>query len=175
MSALPQAAGPAPLVLTALLDDLTAQRFDALRRLHFPPERNHLDAHLTLFHRLPGDHEAEIVRTLVAAADTATMPARVTGVRLLGRGVAFVLRCEELSGLRSRLAREWAPWLSAQDRGKTDLHVTVQNKVDPAAARALHAQLDTGVVAHEAQVVGLGLWRYLGGPWQPVRRLPFTG
>ena len=90
------------------------------------------------------------MRTLVAAADTATMRARVTGVRLLGRGVAFVLRCEELSGLRSRLAREWAPWLSAQDRGKTDLHVTVQNKVE-------------------------GLWRYLGGPWQPVRRLPFTG
>ena len=31
-----------------------------------------------------------------------------------------------------RSARAWAPWLTRQDAGKRDLHVTVQNKVDPA-------------------------------------------
>ena len=44
-----------PLVLTAALDDETFDWLDGLRRRHFPPERNHLAAHLTLFHALPVD------------------------------------------------------------------------------------------------------------------------
>ena len=62
-------AGP-PLIVTALLDEAAQQRFDRLRRSHFPPERNHLDAHLTLFHRLP-DAPA-VVSTLAVAADRPT-------------------------------------------------------------------------------------------------------
>ena len=34
--------------------------FDRLRELHFPPERNYLSAHLTLFHKLPGKRATEI-------------------------------------------------------------------------------------------------------------------
>ena len=45
----------APLIVTALLDEQAQEWFDRLRRNHFPPARNHLDAHLTLFHRLPDD------------------------------------------------------------------------------------------------------------------------
>ena len=37
-----------PLILSAVLDPLVQGRLDALRRAHFPPERNHLDAHVTL-------------------------------------------------------------------------------------------------------------------------------
>ena len=43
-----------PLILTLALDGATFAPLDALRRPHFPPERNLVPAHLTLFHALPG-------------------------------------------------------------------------------------------------------------------------
>ena len=123
--------GP-PLIVTALLDERARQRFDCLRREHFPPERNHLDAHLTLFHRLP-DTPA-IVSALAIAADRPTITARVRRVRGWRGGVAYDLAAPELTALRRQLAQGWSDRLSAQDRAKADLHVTVQNKADPAAA-----------------------------------------
>src|SRR5215212_1599791 len=140
-----------PLILSAVLDAPVQQRLDALRRAHFPAERNHLDAHVTLFHHLPGTEEG-------------------AGVRLLGRGVAVWLSSPTLAALRAALARRWTPWLTPQDRGKRDLHVTVQNKVTPEAARALHAELAGVVVPERTRAVALALWRYAGGPWEPVAR-----
>jgi hypothetical protein len=49
----------------------------------------------------------------------------------------------------------------------------VQNKVDPAVARALHARLSAAFEPGTVGARGLGLWRYLGGPWEPVARYPF--
>ena len=164
-----------PLILTALLDDATQARFDDLRERHFPAGRNHLAAHLTLFHALPGDAAAELATDLTAATDRAPMTALVTGLRLLGRGVAFTLDCPELTALRRGVAERWRPRLTRQDAGKADLHVTVQNKVTPAAARALHDDLAAGFTPWDAGVPGLALWRYDGGPWEPGPRFPFSG
>ena len=161
-----------PLIVTALLDERARKRFDRLRREHFPPERNHLDAHLTLFHRLP-DTPA-IVSALEIAADRPTITARVRRVRGWRGGVAYDLAAPELTALRRQLAQGWSDLLSAQDRAKSDLHVTVQNKADPAAAERLRAELAAGFAPYDVEIVGLGLWRYLGGPWEPVRTFAFV-
>ena len=47
---------PAPLILTLELDERSFAFFGAQRRRYFPPERNFIPAHLTLFHALPGEH-----------------------------------------------------------------------------------------------------------------------
>ena len=125
--------------------------------------------------RNPGDAAAELATDLTAATDRAPMTARVTGLRLLGRGVAFTLDCPELTALRRGVAERWRPRLTRQDAGKADLHVTVQNKVTPAAARALHDDLAAGFTPWDAGVPGLALWRYDGGPWEPGPRFPFSG
>ena len=167
---------PSPLILTAVLDAPVQQRLDALRRAHFPPERNHLDAHVTLFHHLPGAEEAAIAEVLAEATRSEPAPSvETTGVRSLGRGVAVVLTSPRLADLRAGLARAWAPWLTAQDRAKRDLHATVQNKVTPEVARALHAELAAGFAPERTRAVALALWRYRGGPWEPVARFPFAG
>jgi 2'-5' RNA ligase len=165
-----------PLILSAVLDAPVQRRLDALRRAHFPPERNHLDAHVTLFHHLPGTQEDAVVEAVTAATREHAAPqVEVTGVRSLGRGVAVALASPELAAIRAGLARTWAPWLTAQDRTKRDLHVTVQNKVAPEAARALHAELAGSVVPERTRAVALALWRYAGGPWEPVARFAFAG
>lgn len=165
---------PEPLILTALLDRAAQAHFDRLRREHFPAERNHIGAHVTLFHALPGAQLAAVDRVLWECAPSAPLPVRVDEVRLLGRGVAYRLRSDRLTALRAELAHRFDPWLTPQDRAKRDLHVTVQNKVTPERARALHAELSAGFAPWPVIAVGLGLWRYLGGPWEELTRYGFT-
>ncbi|MET0191643.1 MAG: 2'-5' RNA ligase family protein, partial [Pseudonocardia sediminis] len=72
-----------PLILTALLEESAQEHFDDLRRRHFPSDRNHLAAHLTLFHHLPGDQESAVDAAVAEAADRPPLTARVSAVRLL--------------------------------------------------------------------------------------------
>ncbi|BBG05370.1 MULTISPECIES: 2'-5' RNA ligase family protein [Pseudonocardia] len=163
-----------PLILTALLDEATDRHLDGLRTRHFPPERLQVGAHLTLFHALPAEFSSGVVADVAAAADRAPLPARVAGIRSLGRGVAYTLDSPALLALRRDLAGRWSDHLTRQDAGKSELHVTVQNKVPPERARALHEQLTAGFTPWDATVTGLALWRYDGGPWEPGPRYPFS-
>lgn len=162
-----------PLVVTLLLEPAAQERFDRLRAAHFPAERNHVGAHVTLFHALPGGQADAVAADLADAAHRPPFDVAVRGLRLLGRGVAYTLEAPELTALRAGLAAVWEPWLTPQDRQRHAPHVTVQNKVEPAVARALHDRLLAGFVPHRVRARGLGLWRYLGGPWEPVAELPF--
>lgn len=164
-----------PLILTATLEAAAQAHFDRLRERHFPFERNHLAAHLTLFHALPAEHFGVLVAAVEAAAARPSLRLRVSGVRLLGRGVAYTVTSPELIGLRSNLARAWEPWLTPQDRSRGDLHVTVQNKVSPVAARALRDDLLVAFEPSTVEGTGLALWRYHGGPWEAVASFPFAG
>ena len=165
----PDAGAAVPLILTLQMDERSQKRFDGLRELHFPPERNYLRAHLTLFHKLPGEREAEISADLrEICRDQEPLTLTATGLLSLGRGVAFELSSPELVVLRRELAGRWEPWLGAQDRQGFKPHVTVQNKVSLERARTLHERLLATFSPFEVRAVGLSLWRYLGGPWGPV-------
>lgn len=166
----------APLILTLTLDAHSQAAFDALRQAHFPAERLLVGAHVTLFHALPGDLTAVVVAELGREAErTAIMPVRVGGVRLLGRGVAFALESTPLTRLRGRLRGRWAEWLTPQDRQPWRPHVTIQNKVDPASAKALHAALLADFIPYDVTGIGLDLWLYRHGPWEPAGGFRFTG
>lgn len=166
----------APLILSLGLDAASFARLNALRQAHFPPERNVLDAHLTLFHALPGAMAAEIAANLATlAAGTPPPPLRFTGLRSLGRGVAFTVESEPLTRLRGLLAGAFHGVLGAQDRQGFRPHVTVQNKADPAAARALLATLQAEFSPWEGSGTALLLWHYRGGPWERAGVFPFSG
>ncbi len=164
-----------PLVLTLKLAQPAFERFDALRCAHFPPERNVIPAHLTLFHALPGEHLPAIRQTLAAAQAAApALPLRFPAPRSLGRGVAIVVDSPALIALRARLAAAWGSWLSAQDRQGYRPHITIQNKVAPEQARLLQAELAGAWVPFETLGEGLLLWRYLGGPWELLEEFRFA-
>jgi hypothetical protein len=98
---------------------------------------------------------------------------RLAGVRSLGRGAAVVLDAPALGALHRELARRWEPWLTPQDRQPLRAHVTVQNKVDPAVARATVAALTASFVPRDAVAVGVDVWHYRGGPWEHAARVRF--
>jgi hypothetical protein len=165
----------APLILTLTLDADSQAFFDAQRRRYFPAKINYLSAHLTLFHALPGAEYDAIVADLTAAAagQPGPLPLAVTGVKFMGRGVMYTLDNPALPALHRRLQWQWQPWLSPQDGQGLRPHITVQNKVDPAVARALHEELAAGFQPFEALGTGLALWAYKGGPWELRQQFTF--
>lgn len=163
-----------PLIVTAHVAESDLEPFNLLRQKHFPPERNFLHAHLTMFHRLPGEYLGQVVERLTQAADTlGLITAEVSGVRHLGAGVAFSIASPELSSVHAQLKTAFASWLGPQDMQKWQPHITIQNKVPKAVADALHRELLANFRPYEIQMTGLDLWRYLSGPWQHEAMVPF--
>ncbi len=152
-------------VLTLRLDEGSQTFFEGMRRKHFPVERNLIPAHLSLFHTLP-DSDDVYEALAKMAGRTEVFPFAVTGVRSLGKGVAYTVRSGELLRVHAELAEEFGGYLSAQDRQKFMPHVVVQNKATVEAARGLLAELEWGFHQLEGTGVGLDLWHYLGGPWE---------
>ena len=165
-----------PLILTLTFADATFALLDGLRRQHFPPERNFIPAHVTLFHALPGEQQPAIIAALERICNTtAPLPLALPAVRFLGRGVALEVESAALRQLRAALAREWGEWLGAQDRQGYRPHVTIQNKVDAPTARELYTELSANWQQHDAVGEGLTLWYYHGGPWELAGEFPFRG
>jgi hypothetical protein len=166
----------APLIVTALLPPDIHRWATRLREAHYPPERNFLEAHVTLFHALPPHYEREVRDALAAAArEYAPPPARLEGVMSLGGGTALRLASPATLALRELLADTFHGLLTAQDRHPPRLHVTVQNKVSPGEAKALQAELGAVVEPRSFAFPGLALYRYLDGPWEEVRKYAFRG
>lgn len=167
--------GPAPLIVTAVLPEALQSRADQLRRAHFPPERNHLLAHVTLFHALPPSVEDELRDALASEATARPVAARLEGVMNLGRGTALRIESSGMIALWQRLADRFHGMLTPQDEHAPRLHVTIQNKVAPSEAKSLQRQLAASIEPRDFAFAGLALHRYRGGPWEFVKRWPFRG
>lgn len=165
---MPTRPAEAPLIVTAHLDDASFKALNGLRRRHFPAGLNVVPAHVSLFHHLPGDQIETLLEIIdeLCLRQTSFDLERATPV-FLGRGVAIRFEAKALSSIHAELARRWIAWLTPQDRQAFRAHVTIQNKVEPAKARALYETM-RDVEVPDCRVEGLDVWRYLGGPWEPV-------
>jgi hypothetical protein len=164
------------LIVTAEIAPRDLAWLDQLRRAHYPAERNKLPAHLTMFHALPPSIESEARSTLSRiASDTPPPPATIEGLMNLGGGVAFRVVSVELDRIRRELADCFHGLLSAQDAGGWRPHVTIQNKVPAKEANALIGQLQRTFTSRSLGISGLGLHRYLDGPWEKLGIFSFRG
>jgi hypothetical protein len=146
-----------------------------LRRAHYPLERNQVSAHMTIFRALPPSAEPELKGRLSVLAKAPAPRASIEGLMDLGGGVAFRVVSPDLDHIRDILAIDLHGLLGAQDSGGWRPHVTIQNKVAPKVARALIASLERQFVPRPLAIGGLGLHRYLGGPWETIAVYPFRG
>jgi hypothetical protein len=163
------------LIVTAEIGPSDLAWLDRLRRMHYPPERKHVAAHLTMLHALPPSAEAEVRSTLARMASGVRPRAWVEGLIDLGGGVAYRVVSSDLDRIRNEIADHFHGLLGAQDAGGWRPHVTIQNKVTPKVARALIAELQREFSPRPLAISGLGLHRYLGGPWEKLAVYPFRG
>lgn len=169
-----------PFILTAALPPDLAVFAEGLRRTHYPAEKNHLHAHVTLFHAFAPSLLAELRDYLPRiAAEFAAPQGAVKGVMDLGTGTAIALDAPQLLALRALIAERFHGSLTAQDLHEPRPHITIQNKVTKQAARALQASLAPVLAPWLAKgrfaFPVLELWRYRGGPWEQIKACPFRG
>lgn len=165
-----------PFIVTAELPADLFSWANTLRKQYFPPERNHLAAHVTLFHALAPSLREELPAVLSrVAAEYAPPRAELTGLMNLGKGTALALASSEMLSIRAEIAELFHGMLTAQDQHKPRLHITIQNKVTPEAARALQAELAPTIAPRQFAFPGLGLHRYCNPHWEAVGLWPFRG
>ena len=165
-----------PFIVTAALPPDIQAWADGLRRAHFPPERNHLHAHVTLFHAFAPSLREELVDFLPQIAREFAAPeAQVTGLMDLGKGTAIALQSEALLALRGLIAEHFHGYLTAQDLHEPRPHITIQNKVTKKEARALQAALAPTIIPRAFAFPALELHLYQDGPWKPIKTSPFRG
>jgi hypothetical protein len=163
------------LIVTAEIAAEDLAWLDRLRRAHYPLERNWLAAHLTMFHALPPTSVGEVRRALSRLAREPPPRASIEGLMNLGGGVAFRVVSHDLDRIRGDLADAFHGLLSAQDLGGWRPHITIQNKVPASQSQALLAALERDFGSRPLAISGLGLHRYLGGPWESVASYSFRG
>ena len=163
------------LIVTAELGAADFAWLDGLRRQHYPPERNQVPAHLTLFHALAPSAESELRGRLAGLAAGPAPATRIAGIMDLGGGVALRVVSDDLDAIRAALADDLHGLLGAQDAGGWRPHITIQNKVAPKVARDLVRSLERDLQPRPLRIAGLAFHRYLGGPWERLGLFPFRG
>lgn len=93
----------------------------------------------------------------------------------LGGGVALRVVSSDLDRIRGELAQYLHGLLGLQDALGWRPHVTIQNKVPPRTARQLLTALERQFRPRSVAIHGLGLHRYLDGPWETLGTYPFRG
>ena len=159
-------------ILTLQIDPASQVHFNRLREANFPPNLNYIDAHVTLFHTLP-EETTVIEEVAVVAASREPFAVNVTGLRSLGKGVAYTLESVPLQAVHRHLATAYAEHLTLQDRQKFQPHLVIQNKATSEAARTLLRDLRASFVPRIVEAIGLTLWHYRGGPWKLARSFSF--
>jgi hypothetical protein len=161
------------LIVTAELGRHDFSWLEGMRRAHYPPERNQLPAHLTIFHALPPSAEPELRTRLGHIVRRSPPEATIAGLMDLGGGVAFRVVSPGLDRIRDELADGLHGLLGAQDSAGWRPHITIQNKVAPKIARALKDKLEQSVRGRPLAIAGIAIHRYMDGPWEPVAAYPF--
>ncbi|QUL39084.1 2'-5' RNA ligase family protein [Erythrobacter sp. JK5] len=165
-----------PFIVTAKLPPDIQGWAEGLRRAHFPPERNHLHAHVTMFHAFAPSLLDELRDFLPQVAREYAPPAaRISGLMDLGKGTAIALEAPGLLALRAMIAEHFHGALTDQDLYEPRPHITIQNKVSKEEARALQAELAPQIEPRDFAFPALELHRYLGGPWEWVKTCAFRG
>lgn len=165
-----------PFIVTAELPPAVLAWADSLRRQHFPPERNWLKAHVTLFHAFAPSLRDELHGMLGGiAAEFAPAEARIDSLMNLGGGTALKIDSPAMLGIRQRIADHFHGALTAQDAHRPRLHITVQNKVTNEAAKALQAELGPRLEPRSFHFKGLGLYRYCNPRWEAAGTWAFRG
>ena len=165
----------AALILTARFEERAQGFFQDMRDAYFPCDLNIVPAHLTLFHKLPGEEHEAVSRSIDdRTSKLAPLPARVVDVRFFGKGGGFLIDCPALTELRMNLAAAFEPWLSAQDRQKHRPHVTYQNKVTKAVATRSYERVLSEFAPFGTEIVALDLWWYRRH-WDEAGTFPLGG
>ena len=164
-----------PLIVTADFVPADFAWLEALRRAHYPAERNRVPVHLTMFQGLPPSVSEEVRRELALYSAEPPPRAIIAGLMNLSAGVAFLVVSEELERIRDAIADHFHGLLCGPDAAGWRPHITIQNKVPSRQAKALVDELERNFRPRQLGIAGMSVHRYRGGPWETIASCRFRG
>jgi len=93
----------------------------------------------------------------------------------LGNGTALLVDSPDMVELHGALAERFHGLLGWQDDRELRLHITIQNKVETALAKALQKEMRATLDERRFRFRGLGLYAWEEGLWRSIADYSFRG
>lgn len=157
---------PSPsIIVTLKLDENAQSFFNEQRTKYFPAHCNYVDAHITLFHKLPSNN-LDVENVLEKFAQRTTFDICINEIVLQNTGVAYQILSDELMILHKQMQEELQQYLIRNDLKKLWPHITIQNKVTAYKAYKTHAVLIPFFEPFNVMAIGFTSWYYVKGYWE---------
>ncbi len=153
-----------PLVVTLKIDEPSQLFFNQKRIMFFPAYANYVNAHITLFHKLPANN-IDIETKLTTFAKHASFELRITDILLIEKSVSYSITSTVLQHLHIKMQMKFDTYLICNDRKILKPHITIQNKVTTYKAQKTQALLLKDFKPFVVNALGFTSWYYVKGYW----------
>jgi hypothetical protein len=152
------------LIITLKIDDAAQTFFNEKRKQHYPAYANFVDAHITLFHKLPSDKNI-VYETLQKLSNLNAFDMQVVGIINIANFVAYDILSPTLQDIHAEMQKDFANMLNEKDKKILWPHVTVQNKATVYKAFKTHEKLLDDFKPFSITVIGFTTWFYGKKEW----------
>jgi 2'-5' RNA ligase superfamily len=152
------------LIITLKIDDASQTFFDKKRKQYYPAYANFVDAHITLFHKLPSDKQI-VYDTLKQLSNTNIFDMKVVGIKNIENFVAYDITSATLQSMHTEIQTTFANMLNEKDKEKLWPHITIHNKATVYKAFKTHKKLLTDFKPFSITAIGFTTWFYAKKAW----------
>jgi 2'-5' RNA ligase superfamily len=152
------------LIITLKIDETSQTFFNEKRKQHYPAYANFVDAHITLFHKLPSDKEV-VYDTLRQVSKTNTFGMQVGSIKNIENFVAYDVASPTLQNIHVEMQTAFANMLHEKDKEILWPHITVHNKATVYRAFKTHEKLLETFKLFTITAIGFTTWFYAKKEW----------
>jgi hypothetical protein len=152
------------LIITLKIDDVSQSYFNEKRKHHYPAYANFVDAHITLFHKLPSNKEI-VFETLEQLCKIDNFYMQVVGIKNIENFVAYDIVSPTLQAIHAQMQTAFANMLHEKDKEILWPHITVHNKATTYKAFKIHQKLGGNFEPFNITAIGFTTWFYAKKAW----------
>jgi hypothetical protein len=152
------------LIITLKIDDISQTFFNEKRKQYYPAYANFIDAHITLFHKLPCDKNI-VYDTLNRLCNTNTFAMQVVGIKNMENFVAYDITSPTLQNIHVEMQITFANMLNEKDKEVLWPHITIHNKATVYKAFKTHEKLLVDFKPFSITAIGFTTWFYAKKQW----------
>jgi 2'-5' RNA ligase superfamily len=152
------------LIITLKIDEASQVFFNEKRKQHYPAYANFVDAHITLFHKLPSDKDF-VYETLELLCKTSVFDMQVGGIKNIENFVAYDISSPTLQNVHAAMQKAFVSMLNEKDREILWPHITVHNKATMYKAFKIHEKLLVNFKPFNITAIGFTTWYYAKKAW----------
>ncbi len=152
------------LIITLKIDDAAQLFFTEKRKQYYPAYANFVDAHITLFHKLPSDKNI-VYDTLAHLCNSTIFDMQVLGIKHIENFVAYDIASHALQTIHAKMQTSFANMLNEKDKEILWPHITIHNKATAYKAFKTHEKLSANFESFSITAIGFTTWFYAKKQW----------